>query len=298
MELTQLKQFKIIAEYNNLTRASQKLFITQSALSKAMYKLEEELGINLFDRTKNSISLNNAGKEFLTYINSVLIELGKIEDFINKYKKNISILRFCSPDLNSLRLIIPLFNKLHPEIQFICSQLEEKLIDRNLLDCITDAAITFKKIKHPNICCLPILKERLMVTVPCNHPFYQRKSVCLKDLNDEKFLFYQGSGYLTNYLNDLLKKECISINCYYQDDLIIYNEIRKTTKYLSFTSTLEQHHVDIGPNKKNIYLSDKAASVTYFVVYNKNNHVHLKPLLDWIHNNYKEIALSSSNVHI
>ena len=62
MELKQLRYFLVISECENMSEAAEKLHISQPALSLAVKKLEEELEVSLFKRTKNSIALNDNGK--------------------------------------------------------------------------------------------------------------------------------------------------------------------------------------------------------------------------------------------
>ena len=72
MELNQLYQFKIVAETNNFSKAAKRLYVSQSALSKSIKKLEDELGTELFDRTGKSISLNDNGDRLLIQVNKIL----------------------------------------------------------------------------------------------------------------------------------------------------------------------------------------------------------------------------------
>ena len=72
MELSQIRYFIVAAQFQNLSKAAKILNITQPALSKSISKLEEEIGIRLFDRSSKKITLNESGKKFLDYsINSV-----------------------------------------------------------------------------------------------------------------------------------------------------------------------------------------------------------------------------------
>jgi DNA-binding transcriptional LysR family regulator len=75
MELVQLQYFVAAAKVGNLTKAANNLNITQSALSKAILKLEQELGTDLFSRTHKHLELNGAGRAFLEYAERVLAEL-------------------------------------------------------------------------------------------------------------------------------------------------------------------------------------------------------------------------------
>ena len=70
MNLLQLKYFQEVAKYQNITRTAEILHVSQPSLSTAIRHLEEELGIELFDRKGKSIVLNENGQNFLRDINS------------------------------------------------------------------------------------------------------------------------------------------------------------------------------------------------------------------------------------
>ena len=72
MDITALEYFKIIAESGSLTKAAQQLHITQPAMSAMLKKLEEELEVELFDRSPNRIHLNKAGEVALVHVNTIL----------------------------------------------------------------------------------------------------------------------------------------------------------------------------------------------------------------------------------
>ena len=72
MDITQLRYFQIIAETGSLTRAAEQLHISQPAMSAMLKKLEEELGVELFDRTPNRIHLNDVGEAALIHVNQIL----------------------------------------------------------------------------------------------------------------------------------------------------------------------------------------------------------------------------------
>ena len=65
MELQQLRYFKALAEIGNLTKTAEKLHVTPPTLSNSISRLEEDLGVQLFDRVKGRLYLNEVGKTFL-----------------------------------------------------------------------------------------------------------------------------------------------------------------------------------------------------------------------------------------
>ena len=80
MNLMQLQYFKTVAETNKMADAAKKMHVTPAAISIAISKLEEELGVRLFDRTAISVQLNDAGRVYLQTVNEVLklLEEGEI----------------------------------------------------------------------------------------------------------------------------------------------------------------------------------------------------------------------------
>lgn len=74
MTIQQLRQFCILAEYENITLASKALFITQPALSMVLKNVEKELGLPLFDRKGRNIYLNHLGKDFYNFAKRTLAD--------------------------------------------------------------------------------------------------------------------------------------------------------------------------------------------------------------------------------
>ena len=72
MDFSQLEAFRVIAETGSLTKAAEQLHVTQPAMSAALKKLETELGVELFDRSPNRISLNKTGEIALIHVQALL----------------------------------------------------------------------------------------------------------------------------------------------------------------------------------------------------------------------------------
>lgn len=86
MELDQLWQFKILAESKTMTEAAERLHISQPALSFSLKKLEEELGVQLFEHRKNRIILNPAGKLALEHADAIL---DRAEEMKNAFRSRL-----------------------------------------------------------------------------------------------------------------------------------------------------------------------------------------------------------------
>ena len=75
MDVLQLRYFKAVAETGSFTRAAESLHMTQSALSRSIAKMEDELGLRLFEREGNRITLNRFGERFLQDSASIISDL-------------------------------------------------------------------------------------------------------------------------------------------------------------------------------------------------------------------------------
>lgn len=96
MEINQIKQFRVIAQTESISKAAELLYIAQPSLSQTLKRLETELGTPLFERRGRRIVLNGAGKIFLKYCDDILSSLDSAEKEISEYigseKSDIHIL--------------------------------------------------------------------------------------------------------------------------------------------------------------------------------------------------------------
>lgn len=146
MDLYQLKTFFILAKEKNFTRAAALLFVTQSAVSHAIKKLETSLGTPLINRNKRTLSLTLAGQALFKSCEKIFYEIEKVDQDIDRHKKESKILiRLGSTvEFGATILIrhIPDFLKLHPDIHldyYFSSALETPLARDEVdltIDCL------------------------------------------------------------------------------------------------------------------------------------------------------------------
>lgn len=89
MKMTQLLYFKAVAEDGRISAAAKKLFVTAPAVSIAITNLEKELGVQLFDRVKNRLILNEYGEAYLQYVNRVFDDLSQAKETVRGMKPEI-----------------------------------------------------------------------------------------------------------------------------------------------------------------------------------------------------------------
>lgn len=222
MERLQLFYFQKVALSENLTKTARELFITPSALSMSISRLEKELGVNLFDRTGNHLTLNEQGKKMLFYTNRILNDIDEAIKEVREDKKNE--LNIVSTTSNIWAELINQFSNIHPEIKV--SQRMIVLHDlstldlRNNFDFLLASSLDFDFNPPPCLNQIPLYTDdRPMLMVWEGHPFTKLNEVSLYDAKDETFVAL-APGLSSRKLFDFLCKKSgfypkISIECDY-----------------------------------------------------------------------------------
>ena len=124
MDLASLRYFKAVAETQNMSKAAKSLFVSQSALSKSIRALEDELGGPLFLRTGKSLVLNEGGKILLRYATEILNQYSlmqtELSDYFGRESTDVSVSINIGTHL--LTMVLPSFLDRHPQIRLKISQ--------------------------------------------------------------------------------------------------------------------------------------------------------------------------------
>ena len=91
MTFTQLNYVLAVAEYQNFTKAAEKCFVTQPTLSMQIQKLEDQLGIQIFDRSKKPIQLTEVGRKIVNQAKNIVNEADRINDIVDQQKGFIGV---------------------------------------------------------------------------------------------------------------------------------------------------------------------------------------------------------------
>lgn len=210
MEWNQLRYFQTVAQLEHFTRASEKLSVSQPALSRAIARLEEELGAPLFDRQGRTVSLNRYGKIFLNRVNRAMQEISagekEIEDLIDSLAGSVSLGFILSQGSSLVPDVLGLFRKDYPIIKF---QLYQN-ITNNILDQLESSDLDFcictKPVSRKNVHWIQLLTEELFIIVPKDHPLAQKEIIKLNELAKESFITFKREVTLGEITNRLFKE--------------------------------------------------------------------------------------------
>ena len=206
MELLQLKYFCHAAECENFSQTANKFSVPQSAVSQSIKRLEKELNIELFDRNKNKIELNENGFAFLNHIS---VALNEIEQGCEEIKRknaeahgDIKILI-----KNNRRYItdcIAEFKKKYPYISFTISHESVAKKESDFDFVISDAQ------PNGNFQKTELIKEKIVLSVSKDNPLSSKSIINAKDISEEKFISMPKSSNLFKYFNEFCKKQNIN----------------------------------------------------------------------------------------
>lgn len=213
MELRQLEYFYEVAKYEHVTAAAEQLHVAQSAVSRQIQLLEQELGISLFVREGKHVKLSLFGRRFLPQVERTLrsIEAGKreAEHYLNP---NAGIIKLGFPHSLGIQFVPKLlssFRTLVPEVHFdlVLSRVSDLL--KQLADGQIDLAMVTPWDKDSFSGQMSgefLFHEKLRIIVPENHTLANRTSIRLDELKDESFILFKPGYTLRDVVWDACQK--------------------------------------------------------------------------------------------
>ncbi|MEJ8545833.1 LysR family transcriptional regulator [Brevibacillus borstelensis] len=211
MEWQQLEYFQTLAQLQHVTRAAEYLSISQPALSRSVARLEEELGVPLFNRQGRTIVLNRYGQLFLKRVNRILMEfdVGKQElhDIVNPEHGEVALGFLHTLGTNLIPDLLGAFRSQSPAIRFQLTQNHSYSLLEHMnagkLDLCLVAEPTETKVP---IQWKPLWSEEIFVILPTNHRLAHAESILMEEIADESFIFLK-KGYALRETTDGLFRQ-------------------------------------------------------------------------------------------
>jgi len=206
MTLNELRYIVAVAQERNFRRAAEKSFISQPALSLAIQKLEEELGLKIFERGKNDITVTPVGAEIVGQAQHALEEVERIREIARQGKDHLSttlrlgIIYSVGPYL--LPDLVPVLKKLAPEMAL---EIEENItanLEVLLRNGKLDVIIIALPFGDSGILTRPLYDEPFEVVVGSDHHWESRRSIKPRELATEKVLLLDSGHCFSNQVSE------------------------------------------------------------------------------------------------
>ncbi|QFY86908.1 LysR family transcriptional regulator [Bacillus subtilis] len=222
MEWEQLEYFQTLARMQHVTKAAKSLSITQPALSRSIARLENHLGVPLFDRQGRSISLNQYGHIFLRRVQAMMKEYTEGKEEIQallKPDQGVVSLGFLHtlgttlvPDL------IGSFQQEYPNIAFQLKQNHSYWLLERLKSGDLDLCLLASIKPEDPIQWIKLWSEELFVFVPNDHPLASRESITLNEIAGERFILLKKGYALRMTVDELFEKANIQPNIMFEGE--------------------------------------------------------------------------------
>ena len=261
-ELYLLEQLIAFSRRGTLSGAAEELHISQPALSQSMKKLEESLGVSLFERTKNRLVLNETGI-LAAQLGEKLLEQGReMEErlrLFDRSRRTIS-LGVCAPV--PLWDLSPLLTRLYPQMTV---STEMKSSDGELISGLNRDVYQLIVTHSPpsgGLYGQPFRRERLFLSVPPDHPLADRKELVPADIDGQNLLLYTDIGFWHSFCREKLPKAHFLM----MNEWDAFGEVSGTSAFPSFITDAHMERDGVPPNRAVIPILDEQAEATYYCV--------------------------------
>lgn len=281
IEFIQLEQLIAFAEHGTLSKAAEYLHMSQPTLTRAMKKLEEEFGVELFEHKKNKLILNENGQLAVEYAHKILNSTKTMIESVKSFDRaghTISV-GSCAPA--PLWDISPLLSNLYPDMTILSEIKNNDTLLSGLHEKTYHLIVLPEKITDDMCECLYWGEENLFISLHITHPFAKSESISLKDMDGENMLLYSEIGFW----HDFPKKKLPHSRFLTQNERFAFNELVNCSVLPSFTSDITQRYPEQYPENKdrvNIPLIDDEAHVKYYCYYLKENSNRLKEFIHYM----------------
>ncbi|HWO38541.1 MAG TPA: LysR family transcriptional regulator [Candidatus Acidoferrum sp.] len=194
MELQQLKYFCEVTKREHVTRTAEKLFVSQSAISRAVTQLEGELGVPLFYRQGRAVVLSPYGRLFLEHVTQALsiLENGKrlLSEQTGEESGCVSLGFLHSLGIEMVPRLIKEYRRKHPRIQFtLLVQRSGEMLMKELVAGSIDLCLSVPGMFGQNdVRWSHLLDEELLIALPQTHRLAARRTLNMRELSSEPFL--------------------------------------------------------------------------------------------------------------
>jgi LysR family hydrogen peroxide-inducible transcriptional activator len=255
MTITQLQYVLAVAEHKNFTLAADKCFVTQPTLSMQIQKVEEELNIQIFDRTKKPIQLTEIGQKIVNQAKNIVNEADRMKDIVEQQKGfiggefKLGIIPTVMPTL--LPMFLNAFVKKYPKVKLIIEELNTDDIIMRLKNGNLDAAIAATPLNEEKLKEIVIYYEPFVAYIPEKHRIADKKEIEVSDLNlDEILLLQDGHCFRDGILNLCKNQDVAPANNFQIQSGSFETLIKLADEGLGLTLLPYLHTLDLKENDK------------------------------------------------
>lgn len=210
MDFHHLKYFVEVADQKSFSKAARNLHISQSAISRTIKALEDELGVVLFMRNAKAVELTDGGTIFLTHAKRVVFMFEHLKtDFENEFKLEQGSIHIGLPPITDAPVFAQLlggFKQAYPQIDLELFEHGSKKVEISVQEGLIDIGIICTEPQVKDFEFFFLASDPLHVLLPQNHPLANEKEIQLRQLATEPFVLYRDDFNLHDEITKACKK--------------------------------------------------------------------------------------------
>ncbi|MCY7823882.1 LysR family transcriptional regulator [Bacillus spizizenii] len=222
MEWEQLEYFQTLARIQHVTKAAETLSITQPALSRSIVRLENYLGVPLFDRQGRSITLNKYGERFLKRVDSIIKEFTEgreeIQSLLQPDQGEVSLGFLHTLGTTIVPNLIGAFKDQYPNVHFQLNQSHSNQLLDKLRSGELDLCLLASFPVESNIMWKPLWKEELFLFLPKHHVLATRQEITLNEIAHEPFVLMKEGFALRVTMDHIFEQVNITPNIVFEGE--------------------------------------------------------------------------------
>ncbi len=206
MNIQQIEYLLAVNKYRSFSKAAENIFVTQPALTIQIRRLEDELGVELFDRNKKPLAPTEIGERIIEQARFLQKNIEKLSDIVSEFKRELSgnlrigIIPTVSPYL--VPKFVNEFIGNFPEVNLQFTELITDDILSHLEDGTLDAGIIVTPYPMKNMTVFPLYYEEFFLYVSDKHPLIKRKNIRVSELNlQDLWLLEEGNCFRNQVIN-------------------------------------------------------------------------------------------------
>ncbi|MGJ8660870.1 MAG: LysR substrate-binding domain-containing protein [Bacteroidota bacterium] len=195
MTLQQLEYLLALDDHRHFVKAAESCFVTQPTLTMQLKKLEDEIGLQLFDRQKKPLRPTEAGEQIIRKARQILGEVGDLKAFVNHETEDfdgeftLAVIPTLAPYL--LPIFLPSFIREFPTTKLIIQEMQTAQILDALQKGNLDMGLLVTPLEEKHIREIPLFHESFYLYLPKNHKLQKESKINSKMLDSEAMLFLE-----------------------------------------------------------------------------------------------------------
>ena len=274
IDFSSIRQFICAAQSGTLSAAAEKLYLSQPALTRAMQRLEQELGVSLFDRQKSKITLNENGKLFLELSEKLAYDLEASVERLRTFDRSRRTIAVGSCAPAPLWEIMPALSAVFPDKTISSYTKTEDALFTDLSEGSAKIIVTHTHPQKPDVYSFRLGEEHLLLNVPATHPLAQKtEGVTFREVESYSFLLYSQIGDW----EECVRKAMPNTHFIVQESWDNYRTLARISSLPSFSSDLANKYYGPTDDCVLIPMLGDEASMPFYCHILERNRKELKP---------------------